>query len=489
MKKLIVVLAGLVVVVWGMLFFMNRPTQIPGPVDEIPMEEPAGEEGESPDAVNNSILPIPQILEDTDPSPDRAEFFMVAQNGSREFFPGVWTETMGYNGDFLGPVIRTRRGETVAISIENSLNGELTTIHWHGLEVEGEDDGGPHSGIHPGETWSPEFTIDQPAATLWYHPHPHYNTGRQVYKGLAGLFIIEDEVSDSLDIPKEYGKNDIPLIIQDKRFGEDGSFEYILGGPDVMFGLMGNEILVNGEIGPYLHVEKGLMRFRILNGSNATIFDLRLDDGSSFHQIATDGGFLEEPVELERLILGPSERAEILMDFSSYQDGERISLSHRDRSFMEFIVDGDRVNDYAVPGSLTEIEWLKPEDATRIREFVFLGMGPTVNINGKQFDMDRIDEYVSLGDTEIWVVSNQSGMGMMAGSVHPFHAHGTQFQILDRDGNPPYIFERGWKDSFVVDADETVRVIARFKKPGLFMYHCHILEHEDVGMMGQFLVE
>ncbi|MCR3955502.1 MAG: multicopper oxidase domain-containing protein [Gudongella sp.] len=490
MKKLIVVLAGLVVVVWGMLFFLNRGEPMQPPIDEPTFETPISEEGDMfEDENGRTPLAIPELLEDTDPSPDRAEFHIIAQNGIMEFVPGVQTDTMGYNGDYLGPVIRTRRGEEVAVNVENRINGEMTTIHWHGLEVSGEDDGGPHSGIQPGETWTPEFTIDQPAATLWYHPHPHKNTGRQVYKGLAGLFIIEDEVSDSLDIPKEYGVNDIPLVIQDKRFSEDGSIDYILGGPEIMFGLMGDTILVNGDIDPYLKVEQGLMRFRILNGSNASIFNLRLNNNQTFYQIATDGGFMEEPVELGNLILGPSERAEILVDFSDYEDGARVSLAHRDRVFMDFVVDGSLTNDYSLPAVLGPIEWLKPDDATITREFVFLGMGPNVNINGKQFDMDRIDEFVKLGDTEIWEVSNQSGMGMMAGTVHPFHAHGTQFQILDRDGNPPPVYERGWKDSFVVDADETVRVIARFKKPGIFMYHCHILEHEDVGMMGQFLVE
>jgi len=489
LKKLIVVLAGLVVFVWGVFLFMNRQPQLPKQADQLPIEEPVDREDEVADDENKSPLPIPPILEDADPSPDRAEFHIIAQNGTMEFVPGVQTDTMGYNGEYLGPVIWTRRGEEVAVNVENRIDGEMTTIHWHGLEVSGEDDGGPHSGIQPGETWTPEFTIDQPAATLWYHPHPEGNTGRQVYKGLAGLFIVEDEISDSLNIPKEYGVNDIPLVIQDKRFREDGSFEYILAGPDIMFGLQGNAILVNGETDPYLNVEKGLMRFRILNGSNASIFDLRLDNGKSFYQIATDGGFLEEPVELRSLILGPSERAEILVDYSDYEDGERVTLAHQDFSFMDFVVDGSSTNDYSLPTSLAPIEWLRPEDATLTREFVFLGMGPNVNINGKQFDMDRIDEFVSLGDTEIWVVSNQSGMGMMGGTIHPFHAHGTQFQILDRDGNPPPANEAGWKDSFVVYPDETVRAIARFKQPGVFMYHCHILEHEDAGMMGQFLVE
>ena len=489
MKKGLLILSGLVFLALGIFLFMDRQPQMHNLVEEEPQESvDAGEVGVDVSTFG-SPLPIPEILEDLDPSPDSSRFKLVAQNGIKEFVPGVQTGTMGYNGDYLGPVIRARRGQSVVIDIENRLENEMTTIHWHGLEVDGHNDGGPHSGIQPGETWTAQFDIDQPAATLWYHPHPHENTGRQVYMGLAGLLILEDEISDSIELPREYGVNDFPLVIQDKRFDEDGTFDYNLDMTDLVFGIQGNTILVNGEIAPYLSVEKGLVRFRILNGSNATIFDLGLDNGQKFYQIATDGGFLEEAAELSSIIIGPSERAEILVDFSDYEDGQRVRISHGEWSFMEFVVDGGRQNDLTVPDTLAEIEWLDPQDATRTREFVFLGMGHNVSINGKQFDMHRVDEYVSLGDTEIWVVSNQIGMGMMMENVHPFHAHGTQFQILDRDGNPPPVYERGWKDSFVVYPGETVTTIAKFRKPGLFMYHCHILEHEDAGMMGQFLVE
>jgi len=456
----------------------------------FPREGPGQDRTEIPGfGAGKTRLPIPVLLEDTDPSPGRDEFHITARNGSREFFPGVSTDTLGYNGDYLGPVIRTRKGQTVTVHVENRIRDEMTTIHWHGLEVSGENDGGPHSGIRPGETWTPEFTVDQPAATLWYHPHPEGNTGRQVYKGLAGLFIIDDEISDSLELPADYGVNDIPLVIQDKRFRQDGSFDYMLGGPDIMFGLQGNTVLVNGQAGSYLEVEKGLMRFRILNGSNATIFEFQLDNGRNFHQIASDGGFLERPVETNRLVLGPSERAEILIDFSDYEEGDTVQLAAGDYPFLDFVIDGSRENGYSVPAVLAPIERLDPAEAAGVREFVFLGMGADVSINGRQFDRDRIDEFVRLGDTEIWEVSNRSVMGMMGGTPHPFHAHGTRFQILSRNGSRPPENETGWKDSFVVYPQETVRAIARFRKPGVFMYHCHILEHEDAGMMGQFQVK
>lgn len=434
---------------------------------------------------DRSPLPIPPLLEDTDPSEERAEFEIIAQASSKAFIEGVETDTLGYNGDYLGPTIKVRRGEEVSATIVNEME-DLTTIHWDGLEVDAEDAGGPHSGILPDTSWNPEFTIEQPAATLWYHPHPEKDTGRQVYNGLSGMFLIEDEVTDQLPLPKNYGENDIPLVIQDKRFDQQGNFTYDLSMHDVMTGLMGDTILVNGEVSPYLDVEQGLMRFRILNGSNARIYDLELSNRQPFYQIASDGGLLEEPVKMDRLILGPAEQAEIVIDFSQLAKGESIQLMNEAVPFMEFVVSKDKTKGVELPERLTTIEDIPMKEADTTRSFVFQGMGPSVNINGKQFDMDRIDEVVDINSTEVWEVSNDSGMGMMGGTVHPFHAHGVQFQILSRNGNPPPANETGWKDTFIVYPGETVKAIARFKYEGTFMYHCHILEHEDAGMMGQF---
>lgn len=201
-------------------------------------------------------LPIPPLLEDENPDPNKVEFTLVAQTGSMEFLKGKPTDTYGYNGNYLGPVIRVKKGDDVSIKVKNELD-EATTLHWHGLEVDGEDDGGPNSGIQPGTTWNPQFTIDQNAATLWYHPHLLHKTGEHVYKGLAGLFIIDDQESEQLDLPNEYGVNDIPLIVQDKQLDENGQFAYNLGMQDVMMGLQGDTIMVNGAINPYVEVPKG----------------------------------------------------------------------------------------------------------------------------------------------------------------------------------------------------------------------------------------
>ncbi|MFC0302150.1 multicopper oxidase family protein [Virgibacillus soli] len=453
--------------------------------------------------VESKPLPIPPLLEDVDPNPDRAEFHLTAQKGTSEILDGIDSETLGYNGDILGPVIRVRKGETVNVKMKNSLD-EATTLHWHGLRVDGKYDGGPHSGIKAGETWEPEFTIDQPAATLWYHPHMMGETAKQVYEGLAGLFYIEDEVSDSLAIPKEYGMNDYPLIIQDRKMDASGNMQYNPNMTDTMMGLYGNAFLINGAISPYLEVPQGYVRFRILNGSNGRTYRFSLDNNQKFYQIASDGGFLEKPIEMSALRLSPAERAEILVDFSEVKAGDKIKLINTASDFvnsassaddtktktelMEFVVTDKQSGVNEIPKQLTKIESTKPSSAVKTREFAMAGVGATLTINGKSMDMDRIDEEVNFGTTEIWEVTNEH-TGKQGGMAHPFHMHGVQFQVLDRDGNPPPANESGWKDTILIQPGEKVRLIATFTNKGIFMYHCHILEHEDAGMMGQYEVK
>src|SRR5690625_1560655 len=219
-------------------------------------------EQEAADAIDFSTLvepkplPIPPVLEDIDPDPDRAEYHLTAQHGTSEILDGIESETLGYNGDLLGPIIRVREGEKVNVKMKNDLN-EVTTLHWHGLRVDGKWDGGPHAGIMPDETWEPEFTIEQPAATLWYHPHMMEMTAEQVYEGLAGLIYIEDEISKSLHIPQEHGVNDFPLIIQDRKLDTDGNMKYEPNMTDMMMGLYGNAFLINGAVYLYLEDWKG----------------------------------------------------------------------------------------------------------------------------------------------------------------------------------------------------------------------------------------
>lgn len=412
-----------------------------------------------------NALPIPPLLEDMKPSGDEAEFYLKAQKSTKAFLNGIETETFGYNGDFLGPVIKVKKGEKAKVHIENNLGDEETTVHWHGLEIPGDVDGGPHQVIQPNEVITSSFTISQPAATLWYHPHPLHKTGEQVYKGLAGLFYIEDDESDNLNIPKTYGVNDFPIVIQDRNLMRDGQLSYDLNMMSFMHGMQGDTPLVNGAFEPYLEVPKGKVRLRILNGSNARVFQLKLSRTHDFWQIASDGGFLEKPLNMNSVVLAPAERAEIIVDFSSFKEGEKVKLFDQDIALMNFVIGSESKEISEIPDKLTTIEKINPAEATATRTFTLQGMGKTVNINGKQMDMDRIDEEVQLNTTEVWEVINPAHhRDIMTGMPHPFHVHGVQFQVLERNGREPPENERGWKDTVLLMPGEKVKIIATFKE-------------------------
>jgi blue copper oxidase len=435
-------------------------------------------------------LPVPPLLEDISTDPDVVRFRLTADEATHSFLPDLQTPTYGFNGTYLGPTIRAARGQKVEIEVTNSLS-ETTTVHWHGLHIPGEMDGGPHQTIEPGATWRPYFVIEQQAATLWYHPHQMGKTGEHVYRGLAGLFIIDDDNSAQLDLPDTYGVDDIPLIFQDKRFYTNGELAYVTGMPDVMHGVIGDYVLVNGAVEPFVEVPSGLTRFRILNGSDSTIHRYRMDGGLPFTQIASDGGFLENPIELENLVLSPGERVEVLLDFSSLAEGDELYLEtdqYSGSSFrtLKFVVTDGVATAAAVPAKLNTIVPMGEEEADRTRTFTMEtgGMG-SFSINGRTMDMDRIDVRLPVGSTEIWAIRN---LGMM-NIPHSFHVHDVQFQILDINGEAPPAELAGWKDTVLLWAGDEMRIIAQYADfTGLYMYHCHLLVHEDQGMMGQFEV-
>ena len=423
---------------------------------------------------------------------DGTRFFeLTVDEGRRDFFPGSSTKTLGYNGDYLGPTIRVRQGENVAIQVNNRLD-ETTSVHWHGADVPAESDGGPHQGISPGKSWTASFQVRQPAATLWYHPHMVGTTGRQVYQGLAGLLIIDDDESDTLDLPVEYGVDDIPVVLQDRRFDAAGEFTYRPSMPDVMHGYFGNTILVNGVPNPIKAVPRGPVRLRLLNGSNSTLLKLTLDGLPEMVQIASDGGFLASPVGLGHIILSPGERAEVIVDFSQAGQSPVVLKAETNQGrlydVLEFLPVGNTATAWKAPDILIPPEDIPESEADRTRRFVLQsGMGGRMTINGKTMKLNRVNERVPLGSTEIWEIENRDGM---MSQPHSFHVHAVQFHILDINGRPPPEHESGPKDTVLLWPGDKIRIIARFDSfPGLFMYHCHLLEHEDNGMMGQFLIE
>lgn len=430
--------------------------------------------------------------------------------GTSTFLGDRPTATAGINGAYLGPVIRARRGDKLKLKVTNRLS-EPSTLHWHGLNIPAVMDGGPHQVIEPGKTWTSEFSIRQGASTQWYHSHMYHRTGIQVYYGLAGLFYIDDPQSDALGLPSEYGVDDIPLVLQDRSFNQDGSFRYASSMHDRMMGMMGQYMLVNGTAFARFQVQKRLTRLRVLNGSNARNYNLEFADQREFRQIATDGGLLHQPVSMRNIVLAPGERAELLVEFGPGDDvmlrskslprrarargmmGNMMNANDQPFDIMRF--DGAQISPalQKIPTQLITPRHWPAREAVRSRQFrlnMRMGMGMMqgggFGINGRPMDMQRIDARVPLGDVEIWELINDSPM------AHPFHIHDTQFRILDRDGRPPSAGEQGLKDTVLVYSGEKVRVITQFENYSdarlPYMFHCHILEHEDAGMMGQFLV-
>ena len=463
----------------------------------------------------STSLRIPAL--DTGRLQDNVRIFDLAtQAGMTEFLPGRSTPTIGVNGSFLGPVLRFRAGEQVSINVKNQLPFD-TTLHWHGLHVPAKADGGPHQVVTQGTTWSPRFEIKQKAGLFWYHSHLMEHTGEQVNLGLAGPIIIEDEESTALGLPFEYGVDDIPLVIQDRRFRADGRFDYLSAMPDMMMGFKGNVILVNGTVSPYFDVRRKRTRLRLLNGSNSRIYNIGLSDGRPVTQIASDGSLLEKPVQRKTVRLGPGERAEILIDLDANSTttltsnpdtiagGMMMGMAGNSETFPILQLRSGAASGgiSPLPARLIQVPNWDPAKAERRRSFRLDmgmmgmmggrggmmgrgGMGGGMTINGKAMDIERIDERVHLGAIEIWTVQNPTPL------AHPFHIHAIQFRILDRNGAPPLPHELGLKDTVLVDPGESVRIITRFddyadaERP--YMYHCHILEHEDAGMMGQFIV-
>ncbi|MEQ4301657.1 multicopper oxidase domain-containing protein [Plantactinospora sp. B6F1] len=439
-------------------------------------------------------LAVPPLAQSRIDDQGRRVFDLRAQPGQRDFGQGGPTPTWGFNGDYLGPTLRAKRGEQVMVNVVNGI-GRPTSVHWHGMHLPAAMDGGPHQMVRPGATWSPRWKVDQPAATLWYHPHPHGETAEHVYRGLSGMFILDDEPSAALALPRRYGVDDIPVIVQDRQFTSDGRFDD--SGSFGGVGILGDTLLVNGTVGPYLDVTTERVRLRLLNGSNARTYDFGFADNRAFDLIGTDGGLLERPHRTGRIRLSPGERAEVVV---SVRPAERLVLrSYPPDQGVGFPVDrftgGDDTFDVLelraagsltpapeTPDRLVPVERLDPASAVETRRFQLAGF----QINGRSMDMDRIDFAVTRDTTEIWEIKKLDGI------PHSFHVHDVQFQVLSVDGREPPPELRGWKDTVLLAAGDSVRIIARFADhadPNMpYMYHCHLLAHEDQGMMGQFVV-
>ena len=471
-------------------------------------------------------------------------------------------------GAYLGPIIRVRRGQRVRIDLINGLP-ESTIIHWHGLHVPEAMDGHPRHAIGPGERYVYDFTVVNRAGSYWFHPHPHGRTGKQVYFGLAGLFLVSDDEEDALGLPS--GVQDLPLVIQDRSFDDDNQLIYLsespagaaakgaeghamMGGGMMgrgmggmmddcaprgarrggmgammagMMGVFGDQILVNGQPAASLEFAPRPYRLRLLNGSNSRIYKLAWNDRSPLTVIGTDGGLLGAALQRDHVMLAPAERLDLWVDFGRWPSGTELTL--RSLAFesgvggmMGGMMDAAALPDGApfsvltarvqvgakgpaarLPQRLAELPPPDPSAALNAgRPKVFsLTMGMmTWGINGKGFDMLGASalETAKLGTQEVWEFRNDASAGMMGMSMpHSMHVHGLQFRVIGRStaghaGRRPDsedIVDAGWKDTVLVMPQERVRILLRFEDyPVLFLYHCHMLEHEDSGLMRNYRV-
>jgi len=440
-----------------------------------------------------NALAIPPLDRGTVGSDGVREFRLRAAEGVTEFTPGVGTTTWGFNGGYLGPTLAATVGEPVRIHVENGLFVP-TTVHWHGMHLPAEMDGGPHQVIEPGVTWSPSWTIDQEPTTLWYHPHLHGETESHVEMGLAGLFLLEPEDPDRFGLPHRYGVDDIPVIVQDRQFTSSGQFTTSTRG---FVGALGDTVLVNGTAAPYLEVTTELVKLRLLNGSTARTYRFEFDDERSFDLVGTDGGLLEAPHRTDHVQLSPGERAEIVVRVRPGEQPVLRSISPdlgmpgpiaamnggSDRlDIMQLRAAPVLEASAPLAERFAEISRMNPSDAANERHFEMDGL----QINGQSMQMHTVNEIVEVDTVEIWKVRNRMQF------AHSFHIHDVQFQVLSVDGKAPPPELAGWKDTIYTRPGVIYELIMRFEDyadPDTpYMYHCHFLAHEDAGMMGQFTV-
>lgn len=468
---------------------------------------------------------------------------LVAAPATAEIVAGTPTDVLSFgaevidgdpasvtpSGSYLGPTLHVRTGQRVQVIFENQLSQE-TIVHWHGLTVPQEQDGQPLEAVGPGETYEYDFTVVNEPGTYWYHPHPHHLTGEQVYRGLAGLLIVH---GDEPETTLPHGARDLGFVLQDRTIGADGQLVYVASNHDVMAGFVGETLVTNGVAGLATSVERAPYRLRFLNGANSRTQILTLSTGEPLQVVATDGGLLPEVANVPGLVLTPAQRSDLWIDFSSYEPGQQIdlltagtfvevpgmmggggkgnggmgrggigggaALTLNPKVAMSFVVADGPAEPGEVPQGLAGQVTIEPSEAVDTdtpRVFELMTRQASHWINGMQWEGRTAAEWetVAFGTTEIWEFVNLSPM------AHPMHLHGKAFRVVDRSwvnasGEESWaqissgIVETGTRDTVLVWPGQRVRIAVSFDTyRGYFLYHCHILEHEDGGMMRNFLI-
>jgi spore coat protein A len=435
------------------------------------------------------------------------------------------TRMWGYNGSSPGPVIETRSGRSVSVEwvnhlpkkhflpIDHNLHGAekdkpevRAVVHVHGAKTPPDSDGYPEDWYEPGKSVTYRYPNDQESATLWYHDHAMGINRLNIYAGLFGLFIVRDDYEDRLNLPN--GRYEIPLVIYDRSFRRDGSLDYPVSGmPDMPWvpEAFGEAMLVNGKLTPYLDVEARSYRFRLLNAANGRFFHLSLSNGQNVFQIGTDQGFMAAPVALDSFVIAPGERFDLIVDFSKCP-GERIVFKSDAFEIMQFRVSNHPVPGSALPAVLRPVVKTAEALAVKTRRIPLVelkspnGDSMTMLLGGNHWGMP-VTENPVIDTVEIWELVNTTE------DSHPIHLHLVRFQILDRRSFdeplyfttrqirytgpvvPPDSYEVGWKDTIRAHSKMITRIIVRFEGySGRYVWHCHVLEHEDNEMMRPYEV-
>jgi spore coat protein A, manganese oxidase len=428
-------------------------------------------------------LRIPPTLVPVSTTATEDRYALTIREGRAEIIPGTLTPIYGYDGIYPGPTIRARKGRTTVVRVTNAQSFDQN-VHLHGGLTPEASDGHPMQIIAPGGSYTYTYPNAQDAATLWYHDHAHGLSARTMFYGEAGFYIVGDDLEDSLELPS--GDFDVPLVIQDRAFNANGSLAYT---EDLDAGFLGDTIVVNGTVSPRFAVKRGLYRFRFLNASNARQYQLQLSGGRQMTQIGGDGGLLQAPVARNSILLAPAERADVVVDFRRLRAGTQVELRNglgtgTTATVMRFDVTGSNADSGRLPSHLRPREAIPAPVATRRWELNFSTSGaPQWQISGIGFDVTRVDARPQLGTTERWLWVNVSHR------AHPMHIHGVHFRVLERSTGSPSAAERDWKDTVLVERDETVIVQPYFKSyRGRYVFHCHMMEHQEKAMMLQMEV-
>lgn len=481
----------------GLAFFLNACTK------EIATSPIASSSTSTPATSSTSYndLWIPPTISGT-------TFNLSLDKSTKQFFSGSATNTYSYNGvNFWGPTLIMNKGDQVQINVKNNLS-ETTTTHWHGFHIPAEMDGGPHQEVLAGTTWSPNFKVMNNAATYWYHPHLHELTAKQLALGAGGLIIIKDPEEAALALPRTYGVDDIPVVLTSRKFTSTNIIEYPTP--------YGDYLLTNGTLNAQMNLPRQVVRLRILNAEIERGYNLGFSDNRTFYIIANDGGLVETPIPVTRVKLVVGERIEVLVDLSKDAVGSSIDfkaynanlpagfggsepaqngqfgslLNNKDFNLLHVNIVANTPNSInTVPSALVKSSNLAASEVTNSRMIMVTGgqpNGPAFSFNNVPFDHQTINQIVKLNAVEKWTIMNNNIFG------HSFHIHDIQFKILSRSSGTVGVHESGWKDTVYLPAGESVTFITKFddfaSTKYSYMYHCHFANHEDGGMMGQFLV-